>query len=679
MVGKRGFTMIQFDSSTLHDPGAASALEWLETNGLGGFAMSTAIGINTRKYHGLLVAATRPPAERRVLLSKLEEVLFLRRDGAEQKFELSCNNYPGVIFPQSYLLQTGFRLDPFPIFTFECNGVIVEKSVFMVHGENAVCVEYAFSGDVDKLKGGKLEIRPLVAFRDYHAVTRMNNEFDKEVAQTDGMLGIQPYSSMPRLHMAHNATRVAVGGDWYNAFSYPVEKERGYDHVEDLFNPFTLKFDFDDMLANGSATCGVIASTSQIPISQLPQLKASEIKRRAAVAKAAPKTDKSLAGLVKTLTLSADQFIVKRGDGFSIIAGYPWFTDWGRDSMIALPGLTLTTGRADVARSILRTFAGAMSQGMIPNRFMDTSDLAGGEKIEYNTIDGTLWMFEATRALLEKTGDADFVRQHIYPALKDALDWHIKGARHHIHMDEDGLLTGGEEGFQLTWMDAKVNNWVVTPRYGKPVEIQALWFNALCALRDLAARFEDEPTRERCAELAERAKASFNAQFWNASAGCLFDVISTDGTDVSIRPNQLLAVSLQHAILDDPERATQVVDICQRDLLIPFGLRSLAPNDYNYRGKCEGNQISRDSAYHQGTAWAWLIGPFLSAYLKVHNHDEASKKQVVRWLRGFEGCLDNFGLGQVAEVFDGDAPHHGRGCMAQAWSVSEALRVAAEL
>lgn len=674
--------MIQLDTSILHDVGAASQLEWLETNGLGGFAMSTPIGMNTRKYHGLLVAATRPPAERRLLLAKLEEVLFLRPAGdagGEQKYELSCNQYPGIVFPHSYALQTSFRMDPFPTFTFDCGGVIVEKTVFLAHGENTVCIEYTFSGDAVKLKGAKLEIRPLITARNYHDVARMSADFNRDVTETDGILVMQPYPGIPALKMAHNASRVSMGGDWYNAFTYLVEKERGYDHVEDLFNPFTLKFDLDVVLAAGETACKIIASTEARPISRLPELRQTELARRAAAASAAPPTHPSLAGLAKTMALAADQFIVTRGDGFSIIAGYPWFTDWGRDSMVALPGLALTTGRVEVARSILRVFAAAMSDGMIPNRFLDNSDLAEGAKVEYNTIDGTLWMFEATRALLAKTNDAEFVRQHIYPALKEALAWHIKGARHHIHMDEDGLLSGGEEGFQLTWMDAKVNNWVVTPRYGKPVEIQALWFNALRILADLAAQFGDEATREQCAELAGRAQTSFNALFWNESAGCLYDVISNDGPDGAMRPNQLLAVSLHHAILTDPDRARRVVEAVERDLLTPFGLRSLAASDYNYRGRCEGNTISRDSAYHQGTVWAWLIGPFIGAYLKVNGRSERSLKQARRWLKGFEDCLETFGLGQVAEVFDGDPPHKGRGCIAQAWSVAELLRLMEEV
>lgn len=385
--------MIQLDTSILHDVGAASQLEWLETNGLGGFAMSTPIGMNTRKYHGLLVAATRPPAERRLLLAKLEEVLFLRPAGdagGEQKYELSCNQYPGVVFPHSYALQTSFRMDPFPTFTFDCGGVIVEKTVFLAHGENTVCIEYAFSGDVAKLKGAKLEIRPLITARNYHDVARMSADFNHDVTETDGILAMQPYPGIPALNMAHNASRVSMGGDWYNAFTYLVEKERGYDYVEDLFNPFTLKFDLDVVLAAGETSCKIIASTETRPISRLPELRQTELARRAAAASTAPPTHPSLAGLAKTMALAADQFIVTRGNGFSIIAGYPWFTDWGRDSMIALPGLALTTGRVEVARSILRVFAAAMSDGMIPNRFLDSGDLAEGAKVEYNTIDGTL-------------------------------------------------------------------------------------------------------------------------------------------------------------------------------------------------------------------------------------------------------------------------------------------------
>lgn len=666
--------MIQFDASAWEDTSAAAQREWLETNGLGGFAMSSIIGLNTRKYHGLLIAATHPPAGRAAMLSKLEEVLILKIDGAERRFELSCNQYPGVVFPQGYQLQTGFRLDPHPVYTYVCDGVTVEKSVFVVHGENTVAVRYTITGPADKLAGAALDVRPLIAFRDYHQLVRMNQDVKSDLVAVNGLLSIKPYDHLPQLHFAHDATRHDARSDWYNAFNYLVEKDRGYDYVEDLYNPFALVFERDAAGAAPVWECRIIASTIKRDVADLPRLREAEVARRRAIKAAATRPD----GLSRALAQAADQFIVRRGDGYSLIAGYPWFTDWGRDSMICLPGLVAATDRRDVARSILTTFAGVMSQGMIPNRFLASIDLQAGEEMEYNTIDGTLWMFEAVRALVEHTGDRAFVKAHLYDALKDAVDWYEKGTRYHIRVDDDGLVTGGEEGVQLTWMDAKVNTWVVTPRYGKPVEVQALWYNALRVLQGLAQDFDDADTAARCAELAERAHDSFNRDFWNEAAGCLYDVISPEGTpDASIRPNQILAVSLTHSMLS-PERARQVVEIVRRDLLTPLGLRSLAPSDYNYRGRYEGNLISRDSAYHQGTVWSWLIGPFITAHLKTSETRDDARAEARGWLAAFEEHLGEAGLGQISEIFDGNAPHAPRGTIAQAWSVFELLRVIAE-
>jgi len=375
---------------------------------------------------------------------------------------------------------------------------------------------------------------------------------------------------------------------------------------------------------------------------------------------------------VQDLVAAADQFIVKRGDLKTIIAGYHWFGDWGRDTMIALPGLTLATGRAEIAKSILLAFAGAVDQGMLPNRFPDA-----GETPEYNSADATLWFFDAIRALLKYTGDCDFVREHLYGVLKEIIDWHVRGTRYGIRVDDDGLLSCGEAGVQLTWMDAKVSDWVVTPRQGKPVEIQALWFNALRVTQELARLFHDSSFEKDMRELADHARESFSKQFWNEETGCLFDVVNGVERDGSIRPNQIFAVSLAHSILTE-DRAAQVVGVIERELLTSIGLRSLAPPDPQYRGRYEGSVVSRDSAYHQGTVWLWLMGPFITAYLKVNGRTESARKRAEQWLSGFRDHLDIAGLGQVSEVADGDAPHRPGGCIAQAWSVAELLRVAVE-
>jgi predicted glycogen debranching enzyme len=375
---------------------------------------------------------------------------------------------------------------------------------------------------------------------------------------------------------------------------------------------------------------------------------------------------------VKMLTLAADQYIVSRGDQNSVIAGYHWFSDWGRDTMIALPGLTLPTRRFEVARSILRTFAQHVDRGMLPNRFPDA-----GETPECNTVDATLWFFEAVRAYLAYTGDIAFVENELYGILSDIIAWHVRGTRFGIKLDPSGLLTSGEPGVQLTWMDAKVGDWVVTPRRGKPVEIQALWYNAVCTTEDIAARLEDESARKRYNGMAALTKWSFNRMLWNEKDGYLYDVVNDGPPDASIRSNQILAVSLPHSMLS-LERARQVVNAVEKHLLTPYGLRSLAPSDSQYRGRYTGDGTSRDSAYHQGTVWPWLMGPFITAYIKVNDSSESARRQAEQWLSSLKEHLADAGIGHISEIFDGDAPHRPVGCIAQAWSTAEVLRATVE-
>ena len=375
---------------------------------------------------------------------------------------------------------------------------------------------------------------------------------------------------------------------------------------------------------------------------------------------------------MQMLTRAADQFVVRRGSGATVIAGFHWFSDWGRDTMIALPWLTLATGRYDDARGMLLAFAESVDRGMLPNRFPDA-----GETPEYNTVDATLWFFEAVRAFAAHTEDYDFLRTRLYPVLTDIIAWHVRGTRYGIRMDTDGLLLAGEPGVQLTWMDAKIDGWVVTPRCGKPVEIQALWYNALRTMEDLARASGDQSNVSYYKELAGRARSAFAQLFWNESAGCLCDVVSGETRDGSIRPNQILAVSLFHSMLSG-EKARAVVAVVERDLLTPYGLRSLAPSDGKYRGRYEGDPHSRDSAYHQGTVWPWLMGPFLTGYLKVNDRSAKARKQAAEWLTETRRFIQDEGVGQIPEVFDSDAPRRPGGCLAQAWSVAESLRLSVE-
>lgn len=647
---------IRFDRALCQDLQQALRREWLETNGLGGFAGSTIVGLNTRRYHGLLVAATKPPVGRFVLLSKLEETLVI--DG--NRFELSANQYSGAVHPQGQHYLKEFRLDPFPVFTYEFEGLELSKSLFMIHGQNSTVVRYAVNAPAGNLLSLRLELRPLIAFRDYHSTTHENSALNPQVTTETGSAMIRPYADLPPLWMAHNG-EVQHGGSWYRNFEYQEERERGLDFVEDLYNPMVLTFD----VRAGDAV--VIASTERREASKALQYEAHERQRRADITRNAPAD-----ALVRSLTAAADQYIVARGELKTIVAGYHWFADWGRDTMIALPGLTLATGRPDVARSILLEFAQHVDRGMLPNRFPDA-----GEQPEYNTVDATLWFIEAIRRYLEATGDFELVRANLYPVLSGIMQWHFRGTRHGIRVDNDGLLACGEPGVQLTWMDAKIGDWVVTPRHGKPVEIQALWHNALVFMRDISSRFGYTSDSQRYAASAAMARASFADKFWNAERNCLFDVVNETERDPSIRPNQIFAVSLPHPLLSD-EKAHAIVEVVQRELLTPYGLRTLDRSNPQYRGVYGGDPHSRDSAYHQGTVWPWLMGPFLTAYLKVKKHSPAALEQVDSWLTAFKQHICEAGLGQISEVFSGDPPYQPGGCIAQAWSVAELVRAMTE-
>lgn len=650
---------MRFDRSTLGDLDAALTREWLETNGLGGFASSTIVGLNTRRYHGLLVAALKPPVARFVLLSKLEETLVV--DG--RRYELSANRYPGVIHPQGYLYLTGFRLDPFPVFTYDVDGVVVEKSVWMVHGENSTVIEYEFTNLPAGADVG-LELRPLIAFRDFHGLTHENDALDRHVEIEEGRAVVTPYDGLPSLCLAHEANEVVPEGSWYRQFEYTVERERGLDFVEDLFNPLTLMY----RLGDDRVRVAVVASLGTAEMEDVKTLKRRELTRRAEVLAAAPAVDDAMRALVA----AADQFVVTRGDGQSVIAGYHWFSDWGRDTMIALPGLTLKTGRFDLARSILAECARHVDQGMIPNHFPEA-----GESPEYNTVDGTLWFVEAVRAFAAVTDDHAFVRKQLYPTLVDILAWHERGTRFGIRMDDDGLLLAGDAGTQLTWMDARVGDRAVTPRDGKPVEIEALWYNGLRSVAALAVKYRDTTTAQRLNGTAVRARRHFARLFWNDAAGCLYDAVRGDERDGAIRPNQIIAVSLPFMMLTQAQ-AKQVVSVVERELFTPYGLRTLAPGDQRYQGRYEGGPAARDSGYHQGAAWPWLMGPFITAYLKVNRRSTAARRQTEAWLQPLREHLREAGLGQISELFDGAPPFTPRGCIAQAWSVAELLRAISE-
>jgi len=652
--------VIAFGPEVCRDFGQAITKEWLETNGLGGYASSTIIGANTRRYHGLLVAALSPPTRRTLLLSKVEETLAVR----EVEYDLSCNQYAGAIHPQGHQYLREFRLDPFPTFVYEVDRDVItrlEKTVAMCRGRNAVIVRYRL---LESPGTASLIVRPLVNCRDHHYLMRENSRFDTslEVFGARDMVMMQPFAGVPPLHMWLRGAYFEPWGCWYRNFEYPEEAARGLDFHEDQYSPgfFTCEFDQGE-------THYLIASVEPLEDVDPGVLMEAEQRRRASLLSGWENAPEGLRALVS----AADSFLISSREGDegeppdSIAAGYHWFEEWGRDAMISLPGLTLVTGRHDAARSVLRTYARQCSQGMIPNVIPDTE-----KEPEYNTVDATLWMFWAAHKYLDYTGDRDFVVGELLPILLEVIAWHVRGTRYGIKVEEDGLLRAGEAETQLTWMDAKVGDWVVTPRQGKPVEVNALWHHAL--------RFVEELGGKHVGPRADRVRKRFQARFWNEKRGYLNDVVDGEvPEDESLRPNQILAVSLPYPMLD-VRRARQVVAAVREDLLTPYGLRTLSPRDPRYRGRCEGDQRARDSAYHQGTAWPWLLGPFITAHLRAAGDRTAAQEEARRWLAPLWDHLREAGLGQISEIFDGDPPFHARGCIAQAWSVAEVLRAAVE-
>jgi predicted glycogen debranching enzyme len=648
--------MISFDEAECRDLAAATRREWLETNGLGGYASTTITCTNTRRYHGLLVAATRPPTERSVLLAKLEDRLIV----GGQHYELATNCYESdTIHPHGYMSLTGFRLDPFPVATYRVGDYTLERSVFMLHDENTTVIRYRFDAPADV--SATLEVRPLVAMRNYHWLGHEDVNAFAPVELEPGLMRITRRDNGLTLYLAHDAEHIQIDNLWYRRFVHTEERARGFDYHEDLFNPGLLV-----CALKGGETRSLIASTEVHDIREADAMEEREHARRKQVVGAYEERDE----YVRQLVAAADQFVVRRGrDLHTVIAGYHWFTDWGRDTMISLPGLALALRRYDVAREILLAFVAYLNQGLLPNRFPDSD-----APPEYNTVDGTLWFVHAVGELLRRTDDKEFVRAHFYEALRDIITWHEHGTHYQIRMTEDGLLRAGEPGVQLTWMDAKVGDFVVTPRAGKPVEIQALWYNALRTVEQLARRFNDEQTAAHCRAIADNARASFNNLFWDEQTGGLYDCVSDAGEpDASVRPNQIFAVSLPHALVTG-ERARRVVELVERELLTPLGLRTLSPKSPAYRPRYEGDAYARDTAYHQGTVWAWLLGPFITAYLKVNERTPASLETARAWTQAFRAHVREAGLGQVSEIFDADPPHTPRGCIAQAWSVAELLR-----
>ncbi|MFC1474748.1 amylo-alpha-1,6-glucosidase [bacterium] len=664
---------LHFDGDTCGDLERVSRLEWLETNGLGGYASSTITGMNTRRYHGLLVAAINPPADRMVALSKLDETIITPAGPVE----LATNCYPDAVSPEGYKNLVSFGLDPFPRWIFRAGDYLIEKEFILIHGHNTAAVRYSWldaNGTplTTQPRGHSLSIQPFIASRSYHHLRRADGEPDAAVIHKGDAILISAHSDSPDMVFLTEDCDFEFQPEWYYNFEYEIERGRGLDHREDLLSAGNFS-----TAGQESPYCLIFASVNEPQIlprtiddatldEQFDVFRTDEIIRRTSLLKLAGCEKSDMTS--KRLVITADQFIVERGaGGNSIIAGYHWFTDWGRDAMIALPGLAMSTGRNRVAKNVLDTFASHIHEGLIPNRFPDS-----GEGPAYNTVDAPLWYIIAADTYLRTTKDYKFLKDTLWQAMFDIVDSYRRGTLNGIRMDDDGLITAGDASTQLTWMDAKVGDTVMTPRHGKAVEINALWYNALRAMERLADRTGEKPDLFR--NLSRKVSREFSNTFWNREAGCLFDVINEDGVDAAIRPNQIFALSLPRTLLT-ADRRKKLLTVIERDLLTPYGLRSLSPNNPNYEGIYEGGVIERDGAYHQGTTWAWFIGHYVAALLNVHGKTRPALKQAAAAIEALETHLtESAGLNSISEIFDGDPPHTPRGCIAQAWSVAELIR-----
>lgn len=671
------------------------AREWLVSNGRGGYSSATIPQTLTRRYHGLLVAAIEPPVKRHVLLAKLDVAALV----GHQSYEFGTNVYRDAVHPTGHLILESFVGGPQPRWRWRAGTAVIEQSLAMVEDEDAVVVRLRLlEGD-----SAVLTIRPLVTNRHFHHLTRADSQPSPRVSMDDHSIDVCWSDDSTQLHIRHSGSFEQVE-DWYYGFQLGAERDRGFDCEQDLFMPGAIQVELSDGETNTSylaastrslgtaeslweRATGLRATSRRKPrrrrrkggdgSARTGDSKSSRIPIDTAGSGSNPSTSGvdrpcDYSAFAENLRESAKHFIVSReNDLRTIIAGYPWFGDWGRDTFIALPGLCLSTGRYGDARRIVRMFAKHVDGGMIPNRFPPY-----GEPPQYNTCDATLWYVHAMDAYVRHTKDWALISETLYPIVCEIIESHIAGTRHGIRVDTDGLLAAGEPGVALTWMDAKIGDRTMTPRIGKPVEINALWYNAISIAADFAVHARDGIRAKTWCDLAQQCRASFNERYWNAGAGCLFDIVDVDhvkGTaDDRIRPNQLLAISLPHDVLDATHWRS-VVDVCERELLTPMGMRTLSPKHSEYRGRYAGDPVARDEAYHQGTVWPWLIGPFVSAYVKAHGHDAIP--QARRFLDRLIVHFDEAGIGGISEVADGDAPHAPNGCPWQAWSVAEPLRV----
>ncbi|MDE5093595.1 MAG: amylo-alpha-1,6-glucosidase [Trichodesmium sp. St11_bin5] len=702
--------VISFERENCSNLNIAESQEWLVTNGIGGYASSTIAQLLTRRYHGLLIAALQPPLGRTLLLTKLDETAKYKN----QNFPLYCNRWAnGSINPEGYKKVEKFYLEgTIAVWKFKFADIVLEKRIWMEQGENTTYIHYNLRSGSEPLN---LVIKALINHREHHDHTYANNANDWyiNIKKANKGVCVQPFPEATPLYLLTHPqidekTLVCTqANNWYYGFNLAIEKYRGLEEIEDHLNAITLNAQLE---VGKSLT--IVASTKENPttngeealasrlayeqkiiqkfanpqISQVQQKKTidplsspskiSTQKKSISSASISSANDKGTPEWIKQLVLAANQFIVDRKspehtEGKTIIAGYHWFQDWGRDTMISLPGLTICTKQFDVARSILQTFAKYVKEGMLPNNFPES-----GGTPTYNTVDTTLWYFEAIRAYYEATEDDKLLAQ-LFPVLEEIIDYYSKGTRYNVKLDtDDGLIFAGEPGSQITWMDAKVDNSPVTARIGKPIEISALWYNALQIMYRFAEKLKKRELKYK--QLIRLIKDKGFPRFWNNKSGYCYDVIDTpSGNDASLRPNQIFALSLppisqkySYTPLLTVEQEKQVMEICTQKLLTPYGLRSLSSDDPEYKGIYGGDMEKRDRAYHQGTVWGWLIGSYVIAHLRIYK-DPVKAKEL---LKPMEKHLMVHGIGSISEIFDGNEPTTPRGCIAQAWSVAEVLR-----
>ncbi len=685
----------KFYSIELGDKGADDGREYLVTNGLGTYASANLWGANTRRYHGLLVASLQPPIRRTVLFSRIDEVVSVR--GVETN--LATNFWQsGSVSPCGFESLTTFYPLPVPTWIYRLNGGSLIKQVAMMPEKQQVAIGYTWDGDSIRTttrdsrnvneaeESAELHLHMLVNYRDFHSATTGSDGWHFQQEQESDFVRIRAFPDAQPLNIYYDRGTYTAASDWYRDYYWPREAERGLEDREDCYHAGILKV---KLFSGQSVTIfGAIDSVLFRSIDDVVKISWSHKSR---LLNSVSPTPVSLPH--QMLALAADDFVVRRQStrSNSIIAGYHWFSDWGRDSMISLPGLTLATARTKVARSVLETFGAYLSEGMLPNFFPDS-----GQAPEYNTSDATLWWASALLRYYRETTDTQFVREQL-PLLESVVEWHQKGTRHGLKMDpDDGLITAGDASVQLTWMDAKVGDLVVTPRSGKAVEINALWYNFLKTIEFLycatgsAGLHESPPGKpglvgasrksEYYSEIAELVKSNFS-KFWNDNAGCFYDYIRDDGVaDKSIRPNQLLAASLTFPVATQAQ-AKSMLDVVESELLTAKGLRTLSPHDLDYKGIYgngheHANQYDRDITYHQGTVWPWLFGPWVDSRIYAYGNEPENYKFIAdKLVPIFDHILSEGCVGSVSEIFDGDAPHQPRGCVAQAWSVAELLRI----